>query len=80
MSTPTSHQSTPFEALVEQVASLSPQEKVRLFELLHEQLEQLEETMYENNPTIKVQIAEARAAYASGEYVTLRDYLAGKRS
>jgi hypothetical protein len=65
----------PFEALVAAVSGLSVDEKRRLMALLDDQL--MEE---EGDPEEEAAVAEARAQIEAGEYVTLDDYIAGKRT
>lgn len=64
-----------FEALAAAISGLSVEEKRRLMELLDDQL--MEE---EGSPEEEAAVAEARAQFEAGEYVTLDDYIAGKRT
>lgn len=66
----------PFEALVNSVTELSFEDKRRLWELLEEQIAQAEEELWEQDPTIQAEIQEARAAYQSGDYLTIDEYIA----
>lgn len=50
--------------------------KRRLWELLDEQIAQAEERVWEQDPTIQAEIREARAAYQTGDYVTIDEYAA----
>jgi hypothetical protein len=61
----------PFDALVAAISGLSVEEKRRLMELLDDQL--MEE---EGGPEEEAAVAEARAQFEAGEYVTLDEYLA----
>ena len=61
----------PFESLVDSVAQLSLRDKLRLWELLDEQIAQAEEEAWEQDPTVQAEIREARAAYRAGDYVTI---------
>jgi len=61
----------PFESLVDSVAELSLKDKLRLWELLDEQIAQAEEEAWEQDPTVQAEIREARAAYRAGDYVTI---------
>ena len=65
----------PFEALIVAISRLSPDEKRRIQALLDDQL--MEET---GDPAEEAAVAEARARAEAGEYVTLDDYVAGKRT
>ncbi len=66
----------PFESFVDSVTALSLEDKRRLWELLYEQLAQAEEEMWDQDPTTRAEIQEARAAYRSGDYVTIDEYIA----
>lgn len=69
----------PFEALVAAISGLSVEEKRRLLALLDDQLDdQLMEE--EGGPEEEAAVAEARAQIEAGDYVTLDDYIAGKRT
>ena len=68
--------SIPFEALADAVAGLSLKNRRRLWELLDEQMAQVEEEVWERDPTVQAEIQEARAAYQAGDYVTIDDYIA----
>jgi hypothetical protein len=70
--------SVTFDSLLQSILKLPPAEKLKIMEVLHEQLEQAEEELYESDPTIQAQIREARLAYQAKDYVTLDEYLAGK--
>lgn len=61
----------PFDALVAAISGLSAEEKRRLMEQLDNQL--MEE---EGGPEEEAAVAEARAQFEAGEYVTLDEYLA----
>ena len=65
----------PFEALVDCIAKLNTEDKIRLWELLEEQLAQIEEDLLEQNPVIQSEINEARKAYKSKEYISIDDYV-----
>lgn len=67
------------ESLLESISKLPSSEKLKIMEALHEQLEQAEEELYESDPSIQVQIREARLAYQAKDYVTLEEYLAGDK-
>jgi hypothetical protein len=66
----------PFESLIDSVTALSFEDKRRLWELLNEQMAQFEEEMWERDPKVQAEIQEARAAYESGDYVTIDEYIA----
>lgn len=66
----------PFESLVDSVTELSLRDKLRLWELLDEQLAQAEEEAWEQDPAVQAEIREARAAYQAGDYVTIDEYVA----
>ena len=69
----------PFESLVDSVTALSLKDKLRLWELLDDQIAQAEEEAWEQDPTIQAEIREARAAYQAGDYVTIDEYIARRR-
>lgn len=66
----------PFDSLLASVMRLNLTEKRRLWELLNEQMSQIEEEIWERSPTVRSEIREARAAYQAGDYMTIDDYLA----
>jgi hypothetical protein len=68
--------SIPFDALVSSLARLSLTEKRRLWEVLDEQIAQVEEEGWERDPASQQELREARAAYAAGDYVTIEEYVA----
>ncbi len=71
--------SIPFEALVESVSQLSIEGKRRLWGVLGEQIGQIEEEIWDQDPTIRSEIRDARSAYQKGDYVTIDDYVAKRR-
>jgi len=68
--------SVPFESLLESVTNLSPQDKLRLWRILNEQIAQWEEEILEEDPLVRAEIQEAREAYLRGDYITLEEYIA----
>jgi len=68
-----------FESLVDSVTELSLRDKLRLWELLDEQIAQAEEEAWEQDPTAQAEIQEARAAYQAGDYMTIDEYIARRR-
>ena len=70
----------PFESLVDSVAKLSLGDKLRLWELLEEQIAQAEEEAWEQDPTVQAEIREARAAYEAGDCVAIDEYIAQLRA
>ena len=67
--------SIPFESLMEAVKDLSLDEKYRLWELLEEQIAQIEEEELERNPAIQAEIEAARRDYQAGDYITIDEYV-----
>jgi hypothetical protein len=65
----------PFKTLIDIVAGLSPQDKYRLWAWLEREIDEVDETLWEQAPVIQAEIQEARAAYQAGDYVTLDDYV-----
>lgn len=68
----------PFESLVQSIAELSFEDKRRIWALLEGELAHLEEETWEQDPTVRAEIQEARAAYDTGDYLTIDEYIAGK--
>ena len=71
--------SIPFDSLVDSVTKLHLRDKFRLWELLDEQMADVEEEMWDEDPVVQAEIQEARAAYQAGDYVTIDEYIAGRR-
>lgn len=69
----------PFDAILRSVSALSSEEKLKIMEALHVQLEQAEEDLYEQDPKMQAEIREARVAYDERNYITLNEYLARDR-
>ncbi|MEK7399140.1 MAG: hypothetical protein AAB116_19560 [Candidatus Poribacteria bacterium] len=65
----------PFESLVGCIEKLNIEDKIRLLELLEEQLAQAEEEMLEHNPIIQSEINKARKAYKAKDYISVDDYI-----
>jgi len=61
----------PFESLLASIGELDLADKRRLWELLDEQIAQMEEDVWERDPAIQAEIQEARAAYQAGDFVTI---------
>jgi hypothetical protein len=70
----------PFDSLIEAVRELGFEEKYQLWELLEEQIAQLEEHLLEKDTAVQAQIQEARIAYQSGDYETIDEYVARRKS
>lgn len=70
----------PFESLIDCVEKLSLKEKIHLWELLDEQLSQIEEEILEKDPSIQTEIQEARDAYKTGDYITIDEYIAQQQN
>ena len=71
--------SIPFESLVKSVRELGLKEKRLLWELLDEQMAQIEEDLWERDTAVRPEIQEARAAYQAGDYVTIDEYIAQRQ-
>ncbi len=69
----------PFESLEASLAGLDLKDKLRLWQLLEEQIAQSEEDTWERDPAFEAAIREARAAYDAGDYLTFDDYVAQRR-
>lgn len=68
----------PFESLVDAIASLGIKEKRRLWQLLDEEISQVEEDLLEEDPTVQAEIQEARIAYQTGNYQTIDEYITNR--
>ena len=66
----------PFESLVEAISGLDIDQKKQLWEILNEEMANIENDLEESNPRIQSEIEEARKAYESGDYITLEEYMA----
>jgi hypothetical protein len=69
----------PFESLVKSITKLRMKDKIRLWELLDEQMAQAEEKTWEEDPSVQAEIQEARTAYQAGDFVTIDEYIAQRR-
>ena len=69
----------PFESLVKSITKLRMKDKIRLWELLDEQMAQAEEKTWEEDPSVQAEIQEARTAYQAGDFVTTDEYIAQRR-
>ncbi len=67
------------ETLVEAISSLNLEEKCQLQEIIEQQIFEAEEAVYEDNLETKKEIQAVRAEYATGESITMDEYIA-KRS
>ena len=65
----------PFESLADCIEKLSIEDKIRLCELLEEQLAQAEEDILEQDPIIQSEINEARKAYKAKDYISIDEYI-----
>lgn len=70
----------PFESLVKSIMKLRMKDKIRLWELLDEQMAHAEEKTWEEDLSVQAEIQEARTAYQAGDYVTIDEYIAQRRS
>lgn len=69
----------PFESLIESVKELGLKEKHLLWKLLGEQIAQVEDELWEQDPIVRAEIREARAAYQTGDYMTIDEYIAQRQ-
>ncbi|MEA1895163.1 MAG: hypothetical protein U9N36_08190 [Euryarchaeota archaeon] len=60
--------SIPFDSLVDSVTKLHLRDKFRLWELLDEQMADVEEEVWDEDSTVQAEIREARDAYQAGDY------------
>ena len=66
----------PFESLVKAISNLDIDQKKQLWEILNDEMANIEDDLEESNPKIQLEIEEARKAYESGDYITLEEYMA----
>lgn len=69
----------PFSALVRSISRLSREDKHRLWELLRQEMAEGEDEAWESDAGVQAEVAEARAAYEAGDYVTIEEYAAQRR-
>jgi hypothetical protein len=69
-----------FESLLEAISSLAVPEKRKLWEFLEAELFQDQEEEGEDNPETIAEIQAARTDYQAGNYLTLDQYLAQRKS
>lgn len=70
--------SVPFDDLLKAIIRLKYKEKFKIWKLLDEQFEKVEEE-FEKNPEIVSQVKEARVAYKKGEFIGLKDYISKEK-
>lgn len=70
----------PLELFIDSIAKLSVKEKLYLWRVLDEQLAQVDEEAWEQDPIVGDEIREARAAYEAGDYVTLDEYMSRRKT
>jgi hypothetical protein len=61
-----------FEALVKAIAGFDIDDKLRLLDILDEQIAQYQE----NHPKFREDVEQANAEYEAGNFLTLDDYMA----
>ena len=66
----------PFESLVEAISNLDTEQKQKIWQILNEEMDTIEDELEESNPRIKSEIEAARKAYEAGDYITLEEYTA----
>ncbi|MBI5476552.1 MAG: hypothetical protein HY964_07420 [Ignavibacteriales bacterium] len=67
--------SVPLQSLIDSITKLDLRDKIRLFRLLDDEIANLEENLFENDPVIRAEIHEARAAYKAGDYKTIDEFI-----
>lgn len=65
----------PLKTLINSVGKLNMDEKFILWKILDEQIAQAEEELWSKDPVIQTEIREARAAYLTGDFVTIEEYI-----
>lgn len=69
----------PLESLLDSIPKLNLKQKLRLWELLEQQIAQADEDTLEQDPEVQAQIRAARADYQAGDYVTIDEYISKRR-
>ena len=64
------------ETLIEAITSLDLKEKCRLREVIEQQIFELEEELYEDDPETRAELQSVCAEYEASDYLTLDEYLA----
>jgi hypothetical protein len=67
--------SIPFTSLIAAISELDPQDKHRLLEMLEEELADIEQTAWEQNPALQVELQQARAEFDAGDFVSIETYI-----
>ncbi|MCF4967187.1 hypothetical protein [Nostoc sp. CMAA1605] len=64
------------EDLAQVISSLNLEEKLRLQQMIEQQIFEAEESLYEDDAETQVEIQAVRNEYAVGEYRTVDEYIA----
>lgn len=67
-----------FESLIEAIESLDLEDKLKLREILDDQIFEAEEDQMENDPAVLAEVETARKEYQTGDYQTLEEYIASR--
>lgn len=67
--------SVPFTSLVAAISELDLQDKRTLLEMLEEEIGQLEEEIWEKQPTLQAELKQARVEYAEGDFISIEEYI-----
>ena len=70
--------SVSFDTLIHSIKKLPYQQKQRIWEMLDEEIIEVEEAEWEKTPEVRQQIRAAKTAYTKQDYATLNQYLAEK--
>jgi hypothetical protein len=71
--------SIPFKSLTESITGLSLVDKLRLWQLLEQQIAQADEDVLEQDPKVLGEIQEAREAVLAKDYLTIDEYIATRK-
>ncbi|BAY65267.1 hypothetical protein NIES22_53700 [Calothrix brevissima NIES-22] len=63
------------EDLAAAISSLNLEEKRHLQDLIEQQIFEAEEALYEDDAETQAEIQAVRAEYASGDYITINEYV-----
>lgn len=66
------------EVLAQAISSLNLEEKRHLQDLIEQQIFEAEEALYEDDAETQAEMQAVRAEYASGDYITINEYVKNK--
>jgi hypothetical protein len=72
--------SIPLDVLLSAIRTLALPDKYRLLEILEKSIAEVEEELWEREPQTQALIQEARSAYHTGDFVSLKSYIQSKQA